>query len=406
MNDLFIQLKNVYKHFGDNKVLDGVDLTIRRGEITTIIGKSGVGKSVLLKHMIGLLSPDAGKIFFEGRPLSAMKRKERITLKSKFSYMFQGTALFDSMTVYDNIALPLKESSKLKDREIQKLVENRMEQLELVNLDGVYPSQISGGMKKRVALARALVTNPEIVLFDEPTTGLDPIRRNAVFSMISDYQKRFGFTAVIVSHAIPDIFYISQNVAFLNDGKIIFQGTPSEIKASTEPVISKFIHSEELRRADMKGLTVQIASGERRFQEELERLRRHNIDFTIGILTIDNMDELTMKHQFVAFQNIFTQFSSYLEKAIRVTDTSSRYGPYEILLILSHRNEAQAERFTERLVEELKANEDEIISLAPNTDISFKVSLGLIKGSNEFGLAELVEKAEGKQKVIFEHIAG
>ncbi|MEW5725543.1 MAG: ATP-binding cassette domain-containing protein, partial [Thermodesulfobacteriota bacterium] len=155
MDQSFIEFVGVYKSFGRNRVLDGTDLVIKKGEITTIIGKSGVGKSVLLKHMIGLLEPDAGEILFEGRPLAGMKRKERRRLKDKFSYMFQGTALFDSMTVYENIALPLTENRKFPEKEIKARVRDKMNQLELFDLDSKYPSQLSGGMKKRVALARA-----------------------------------------------------------------------------------------------------------------------------------------------------------------------------------------------------------------------------------------------------------
>ncbi|MGD8365719.1 MAG: ATP-binding cassette domain-containing protein, partial [Desulfobacterales bacterium] len=229
MDQPLIQFKDVHKHFGDKRVLDGIDLSVYAGQITSIIGKSGVGKSVLLKHMIGLIQQDSGDILFNGKPLIVLRKKEREALKMKFSYMFQGTALFDSMTVFENISLPLKEKSSLRREEIGRRVHQKMEQLDLNAIDDEYPSQLSGGMKKRVALARALVTNPEVVLFDEPTTGLDPIRKSVVHGMIADYQKRFGFTGVIVSHEIPDIFYISQRIAMLEDGRILFEGTPEEI---------------------------------------------------------------------------------------------------------------------------------------------------------------------------------
>ena len=186
-----IELKSTVKKFGDNFVLNGIDLSIFRGEITSIIGKSGVGKSVLLKHIIGLFEPDSGTVLYEGKPLDTMKRDDRKVLKRKFSYMFQESALFDFLTIFENIALPLQETTSLPEAEIHRRVRDKMHQLDLRKIDEKYPSQVSGGMKKRVALARALVTDPEIVLFDEPTTGLDPIRKSAVHSMISDYQKRF-----------------------------------------------------------------------------------------------------------------------------------------------------------------------------------------------------------------------
>jgi phospholipid/cholesterol/gamma-HCH transport system ATP-binding protein len=254
MDEPLIQFNQVCKRFGDNVVLDGVDLSIFQGQVTTIIGKSGIGKSVLLKHIIGLLEPDAGEILFEGRSLSAMTKAERRALKMKFSYMFQGTALFDSMTVYDNVALPLKENRTFAFDEIKGRVGDKLSQLDLIGIEGKYPSQLSGGMKKRVAMARALVTEPRIVLFDEPTTGLDPIRKNAAHRMIAAYQKTFGFTGVMVSHEIPDVFHISQRIAMLDDGRILFQGSPEAIQSSDEPAIRQFIRGEAPEGQEDNGL--------------------------------------------------------------------------------------------------------------------------------------------------------
>lgn len=245
MSEPLIVFNQVFKAFGDNVVLKGVDLSIYQGEVTTIIGKSGIGKSVLLKHIIGLLEPDEGEILFQGQSLNAMSRAQRRAVKMKFSYMFQGTALFDSMTVYDNVALPLKEKGREPIKEIERRVREKLDQLDLVGIEEKYPSQLSGGMKKRVAMARALVTEPQIVLFDEPTTGLDPVRKNAAHAMITEYQKAFGFTGVMVSHDIPDVFYISQRIAMLDDGRIIFQGGPEEIQSSPVPEIRQFIRGEE-----------------------------------------------------------------------------------------------------------------------------------------------------------------
>jgi len=245
MNAPLIEFKEVHKAFGPKRVLKGIDLTILRGQITTIIGKSGIGKSVLLKHVIGLLHPDRGRILFDGTALDEMAPAERKAIKAKCSYMFQGTALFDSMNVFDNIALPLKEKRGAKPTAIRRMVMDKMAQLDIADVASFYPSQLSGGMKKRVAMARALITEPEIILFDEPTTGLDPIRKKAAHKMISDYQTRFGFTAVMVSHEIPDVFFISQRIAMLEEGQIIFQGSCQEIQASTHPAIRAFIKGED-----------------------------------------------------------------------------------------------------------------------------------------------------------------
>lgn len=254
MDAPFIEFQSVRKAFGDHVVLDGVDLHIYKGEVTAVIGKSGEGKSVLLKHIIGLLHQDAGRILFEGRPMDAYQKAERRELKRKLSYMFQGTALFDSMTVWENIALPLKECFRLPMAEIRSRVRDKMTQLDLNGIDTQYPSQLSGGMQKRVALARALVTDPAIVLFDEPTTGLDPVRKNAVHRMISAYQLRFGFTAVVVSHDIPGIFDVAQRVAMLDAGRICFEGTPEEILQSKHPTISAFIRGEAMEPSQGSGV--------------------------------------------------------------------------------------------------------------------------------------------------------
>ncbi|PIE67184.1 MAG: ABC transporter ATP-binding protein [Deltaproteobacteria bacterium] len=253
-----IEFKQVFKRFGDNAVLKGVDLSIHEGEVTAIIGKSGIGKSVLLKHIIGLLDPDAGQILFDGRAMAEMHAAERRSLKMKFSYMFQGSALFDSMTVYDNVALPLKEKGRVPHADIQHCVGAMLARLDLEGVEDRYPSQLSGGMQKRVAMARALVTDPQIVLFDEPTTGLDPIRKNAAHAMIADYQKSFGFTGVMVSHDIPDVFHIAQRVAMLDRGRIIFQGRPDQIQRCREPVVREFIQgkvpSEETKGGEMEAI--------------------------------------------------------------------------------------------------------------------------------------------------------
>lgn len=241
MKSPLIEFVDVKKSFGNNHVMQGVNLSIYEDEITVIIGKSGSGKSVLLKHIIGLMEQDSGTVLFYGEDISSMSRKKNKEFKRKFSYMFQENALFDSMNIYENIALPLTETSMFSKQEIKKRVEMRMEQLEIQGTSSKYPAQLSGGMKKRVALARALVTEPSIVLFDEPTTGLDPVRKNGVHAMIKSYQQMFGFTAVIVSHEIPDIFEISQRVAMLEKGKIIFQGTSKEIMDCDDSEVSAFI---------------------------------------------------------------------------------------------------------------------------------------------------------------------
>jgi len=236
-----ITLRNVHKSFGAQKVLDGLDLEIPDGKITAIIGPSGEGKSVLLKHLIGLLQPDSGSVEVDGESIVDLRRSELNRIREKFGMLFQNVALFDSMTVFENVAFPLEEKTSLSKEEIRDKVLSALEDVGLKNIEQKFPDELSGGMKKRVGLARAVVLNPKIILFDEPTTGLDPIIKRAIHQLIKDTHAKFGFTAVIVTHEIPDIFDVAQNVAMLFRGKILQHGTPDEIINSTDPAIRQFI---------------------------------------------------------------------------------------------------------------------------------------------------------------------
>lgn len=238
--DTCLKIRGLKKHFGENRVLDGVDLEVAAASVTTIIGKSGIGKSVLLKCIANLLQADAGSIEWDGQTLEHCRPAQKDSDLS-FSYMFQNNALFDSLTTFENVALPLREASKQKRTEIQERVHTMLAHLELSDAADRYPGQLSGGMKKRVALGRALITEPQLVLFDEPTTGLDPERKFSVFEMIADYRERFGFTALLVSHDIPEVFEVSDRVAWLDDGTIKFFGKPDELNAKAASKLSTFL---------------------------------------------------------------------------------------------------------------------------------------------------------------------
>jgi len=238
-----IEIRGLRKSFGNRVVLAGVDLAIAANGLTVVIGKSGEGKSVLLKHLVGLIRPDAGDVYFEGKGLKTMGRAARRELKSGMSYMFQGMALFDSLNVFDNIALPLRERFRMRESLVRSRVSRKLEELELSDAAGAFVSQLSGGMRKRVALARALVTEPRIVLFDEPTTGLDPLRKRAVFKLVDDSRRRFGFTAVMVSHDIPEVFSIADSVALLDKGRVVFSGTSEEAMRTDHPLMRAFMGS-------------------------------------------------------------------------------------------------------------------------------------------------------------------
>ena len=236
-----IELRNIHKSFGNQTVLNGLNLTIPAGKITAVIGPSGEGKSVLLKHMIGLLQPDQGDVLVDGKTIAGLRRSHLNQVREKFAMVFQNAALFDSMTVFENVAFPLEEKTSLGHSEISDRVTVALQEVGLKNVNHKYPDELSGGMKKRVGLARALLLKPEIILFDEPTTGLDPVIRRAIHRLIQDTQEKFGFTAVIVSHDIPDIFEVAHQIAMLYHGEILQFGTPDEIQASDHPVVRQFI---------------------------------------------------------------------------------------------------------------------------------------------------------------------
>jgi phospholipid/cholesterol/gamma-HCH transport system ATP-binding protein len=236
-----IQLTNLHKTFGSQKVLNGLNLTIPAGQITAIIGPSGEGKSVLLRHIIGLMQPDSGQITVDGENIIGIRRSEMNRIREKFGMLFQNAALFDSMNVFENVAFPLQEKTSLSKDEIRKRVLSALEDVGLKNVEQKFTDELSGGMKKRVGLARALLLNPKIVLFDEPTTGLDPIIKRAIHQLIRETHEKFGFTALIVSHEIPDIFDIAQNVAMLFRGDILQFGTADEVRNSSNPVVKQFI---------------------------------------------------------------------------------------------------------------------------------------------------------------------
>lgn len=236
-----IRLRNVHKSFGSQKVLDDLNLDIPEGKITAIIGPSGEGKSVLLKHLIGLLQPDSGQVEVDGESIIGLRRSQLNRVREKFGMLFQNVALFDSMTCFENVAFQLREKTALPKDEIRRRALSALEHVGLKKIADKFPDELSGGMKKRVGMARAVVMNPKIILFDEPTTGLDPIIKRAIHQLITDTHEKFGFTAVIVSHEIPAIFDVVQNVAMLYQGKILRHGTPSEIENSDHPAVRQFI---------------------------------------------------------------------------------------------------------------------------------------------------------------------
>jgi len=238
-----IELAGVAKSFSSQKVLADINLRVCQGTTTVIVGASGQGKSVILKHMLGLVKPDHGKVWVLGQDISSASTRQLKEIRRDFGVLFQNVALFDSMTIFDNVALPLRERTKLSPPEISRRVVELLQMMDLPGIDEKYPAQVSGGMKKRVGLARALALNPKIVFFDEPTTGLDVHKSNEIYRLFYATQEKLGYTAVIVSHDVPKIFKLSDHVALLANGVIQGQLTPEEFQRSENPLIREFVET-------------------------------------------------------------------------------------------------------------------------------------------------------------------
>jgi phospholipid/cholesterol/gamma-HCH transport system ATP-binding protein len=236
-----IEIQDVHKSFGDNHVLRGIDLRVPEGATTVIIGASGSGKSVLVKHMIGLLRPDQGKVIVEGEDTTVLSERALEKVREKFGMVFQGAALFDSMTVGENVGFPLREHRKLREREIEEIVAQKLALLSLEGTEGLYPAELSGGMRKRVGLARAIVLDPRIILYDEPTTGLDPNTANSVDEMIIEAKEKLGVTSVVITHDIASSFRVGDYVAMIHEGVIVDQGPPAQIRRSSHAYVRKFL---------------------------------------------------------------------------------------------------------------------------------------------------------------------
>jgi phospholipid/cholesterol/gamma-HCH transport system ATP-binding protein len=236
-----IEIRDLHKRFGPLTVLDGIDLDIRKGECIVVLGRSGTGKSVLLKHIIGLLKPDRGTVAVDGQEVTQLKYDDLAELRKKFGMLFQGAALFDSMTVGENVGLALHEHTKKTAAEIAAIVAEKLEMVGLAGVEAKKPSDLSGGMRKRVGLARAIAMEPQYILYDEPTTGLDPVTAQQINELIREMQQRLRVTSVVVTHDLASAYFVGDRLTLLHDGKIYFDGTPEEIQKSEDPVVRQFI---------------------------------------------------------------------------------------------------------------------------------------------------------------------
>ena len=235
-----IELVGLHKSFGAYKVHKGIDLKIPKGAITYIIGPSGTGKSVLLKQMMGLLKPDKGHIYIDGEDITNASKKRLLKIRSKFGMLFQNAALFDSMTVYENVAFPLREHTRMNEEEIAYTVNQKLRLVGLTGANNKFPSELSGGMKKRVGLARAIAISPSIMLYDEPTTGLDPIMTDVVDDLIATTQRELNITSVVISHDIKSVMKIADYIGMLYDGRIVKYGTADVFENTDDPLVRQF----------------------------------------------------------------------------------------------------------------------------------------------------------------------
>jgi phospholipid/cholesterol/gamma-HCH transport system ATP-binding protein len=239
-----IRLRGLRKRLGAKQVLDGVDLDIPAGETVVVMGRSGTGKSVLLKHIVGLMHPDSGTIEIDGEIINGMKERDLNRVRRRFGMLFQSAALFDSMTVGENIALPMREHMKLRDGEARRRIRERLEWVGLeASVEEMKPASLSGGMKKRVGLARAIAIDPDYILYDEPTTGLDPVMADTINKLIRSLQERMNITSIVVTHDLQCAWHVGDRIALLHEGRVAYQGTPDEAKETQDPLMRQFMEA-------------------------------------------------------------------------------------------------------------------------------------------------------------------
>jgi phospholipid/cholesterol/gamma-HCH transport system ATP-binding protein len=404
METPLIEFKNVTKRFGEKTVLDKVNLKIYENQITTIIGKSGSGKSVLLKHIIGLLKPDEGTIIFQGKPVNKMKKSEWDACRSQIAYLFQNNALLDSMTVLDNVTFPLRQTTNFSKTEIEKKALKRIDELELTEAVDKFPSELSGGMQKRVALARASVTDPKIVLFDEPTTGQDPIRKNMILSMVAHYRRKFGFTAVMISHDIPDVFFISDRLVILWEGTVGFEGTYEEAAKLKLPMIDEFLRSLEGFQDELTGL----------LSREMFRVQYAAMlggaataaDVSAALFSV----EFDLLHETLGPQvavEVLKALGEYTNARFNpIGGFSARHSMDEILTIFPHTSIDEARQLAADFARELNRGALARIQSIAQAKMGAKacpeihVRAGVTEASSTDEIDQIIEKARAKQEIV------
>ncbi len=405
MDSPLIEFQEVTKRFGSRTVLERVNLQIYEGQVTTIIGLSGSGKSVLLKHIIGLLKPDEGTILFKGKPLGEMEKSESAANFARISYMFQDNALFDSLTVYENIALPLRETTNLKKAEIDSRVMARIEQTELKEAVHKYPSELSGGMQKRAALARALVTDPRIVLFDEPTSGQDPVRKNAILGMIAQYQRKFGFTGILVSHEIPDVYFISNRILALYDRSIVFQGSPEELENFDHPFKDEVIRSLEGLQNELTGL---YSKRQFKVMHHVQlRQTSGGATYSVAVFSLVDPEFFRTSVGYDAAQVALRSLAIYIDKHFgAIGGFSTRRLSNEFVTVLPYSDLKEAEGILQDFIQDLQerglreACAGDGRQAVSAEVVEFSVLAGIAEGQPVADIDPVIDAAKAQQKEI------
>ncbi|MGB5985324.1 MAG: ATP-binding cassette domain-containing protein, partial [Desulfobacterales bacterium] len=393
-----IEVQKLTKRFEGRTVLDRVSFKLFKGQVISIIGKSGVGKSVLLKHIVGLLQPDAGRILFRGESIHEMNRKQHQAYLDKISYMFQNNALFSSLSVFDNVALPLRYRRGMGRKAIEQRVHERLAQMELQGTAGQYPAQLSGGMQKRVALARALISEPDIVLFDEPTTGQDPIRKNAILSMIAAYQNQYNFSAILISHDLPDIFFISNTILALYEGRIIFDGSADQFDQFDHPFRTEFTESLELLQQELSGLYSR-RQFKLRYQTDLYQ-GLHDVTYSLVMIRLARSADVIRRLGHSAAQELLTALGRFISRRFsEVGGFAARFERRGFVVLLPHANHSEARRLVGDFSEALNTSGlDRMKRLAPaeragRDAVKITIAAGTAQGKPKTPIEQVIEAA-------------
>lgn len=391
MKPLLIQFTDVHKSFGNLTVLNGLNLNVYKGQITTLVGPQGAGKRIVLNHIAGQMKPDSGGVVYDGQALSHDTAGAGTPWPQVCSPIFRETALLDALNVFENIALPLREQAGVSESAVRERVSDIINRLELGPVGRDFPFQLSGEANKTVILARALVTGPQIVLFDRPAAGMDPIRKNAVYSLIAECQNAMGFTAIITSQDVPDVFEISHRVAMLDGGRIFFEGTPAEIRDAQDPAITGF-----LQEADDSGGGPEVTA-DQPSNDSFDQL--YPGDFAVVILSVDNMDEIRKKLDNSGAEKALQTLADQIQSNVRGADRCIYLPPDKIQIQLPHTDMEQSRQVCAKLAGAMNAGT--IAAVQPEPGAFFSINAGFAQARGDSSVEQVMALAESMQTPFY-----